>query len=416
MSHFSSVKILRIIARLNVGGPARHVVWLTKALQDGEFESLLLAGRVPAGEEDMGYVAEANGVEPVFIEEMSRELSIKDIVSLVKIFRLILREKPDIIHTHTAKAGTVGRSAAFLYRWLTPAVLAGRPRRLKVVHTFHGHVFHSYYGKFKTSLFVLIEKLLARFATDRIVVISNQQFDEIHGQVGIGKKEQFAVVPLGIDLEPFNAADMRRDELKSELAVDSSTILVGFVGRLTEIKNIQILLKVAHKYENLVDPALPRLHFVIAGDGHLRGSLEAEASELGIGNITFLGNREEIEAVYAGLDVVALTSLNEGTPLSLIEAMASGKPVISTTVGGVIDLLGPAVETLDGFAVCERGIGVEPLDPDAFLKGLIYLVKSERLREDLAAKGHDFVHGNYGKDRLTEDIRDLYRGLSGGST
>ena len=141
--------------------------------------------------------------------------------------------------------------------------------------------------------------------------------------------------------------------------------------------------------------------------------LEAEARELGIGNLTFVGNREDIEVVYAGLDVVALTSLNEGTPLSLIEGMASRKPVISTTVGGVVDLLGQAGEENDGFTVCERGIGVEQGNADAFLKGLIYLVKNERLREDLANKGHDFVHENYGKDRLIEDLLDLYRELLG---
>jgi glycosyltransferase involved in cell wall biosynthesis len=409
------MKIVRIIARLNVGGPARHVVWLTEALQNGEFESALVAGRVPPGEEDMAYVAEAAGVRPIFIEEMSRELSVKDIVSLIKVFRLLVREKPDIVHTHTAKAGTVGRAAAFLYRWLTPRALIGRPRRLAVVHTFHGHVFHSYYGKFKTSLFVLIEKMLARFATDRIIVISDQQFDEIHRRVGIGDEDQFTIIPLGIDPEPFAAATSRGRELREELAIDDSTLLIGFVGRLTEIKNIPLYLEVARAYETSSDATLPRLHFVIVGDGHLRPALEADAARLGLRSLTFLGNREEIEAVYAALDVVALTSLNEGTPLSLIEGMASRKPFISTTVGGVVDLLGPLRNGHEGFAVHEHGIGTEPANVGAFLKGLIYLVKSERLREELANKGHDFVRENYGKDRLIKDIRKLYRGLSDGN-
>src|SRR5437868_3062783 len=180
------MKILRIIARLNVGGPARHVVWLTKELQTDEFKSVLIAGSVPNGEADMRYFAAENGVEPMYIEEMSRELSPKDFFVLLKIYRLIKAEKPDIMHTHTAKAGTVGRQAAFLYRWLTWGTLIGRPRRVKIVHTFHGHVFHSYYGKFKTSIFLLIEKLLARFATDRSVVISDQQMEEIHEHCRIG--------------------------------------------------------------------------------------------------------------------------------------------------------------------------------------------------------------------------------------
>ncbi len=194
------MKILRIIARLNVGGPARHVVWLTKEVQDDEFQSLLIAGTVPGGEEDMAYFAEQHGVKPIFIEEMSRELALRDVVSLYKIYRRIKQEKPDVIHTHTAKAGTVGRIAAFFYRWLTWSTLIGRPRKVFILHTFHGHVFHSYYGKLKTSVFVAIEKILARVATDKIIVISQQQFQEIHHDTGIGRTLQFVVVPLGIDL------------------------------------------------------------------------------------------------------------------------------------------------------------------------------------------------------------------------
>ena len=181
------MKIVRIIARLNVGGPARHVVWLTKALQTAEFQSVLLTGTVPEGEEDMNYFAAENGVVPVFIAEMSRELSVKDIVSLWKVFRQIWREKPDIIHTHTAKAGTIGRVAGFLYRWLAW-------KRVKLIHTYHGHVFHSYYGKRKTKMFLLIEKTLAGL-TDKIIAISAQQKAEINEKFGVGKLEQFEIIP-----------------------------------------------------------------------------------------------------------------------------------------------------------------------------------------------------------------------------
>lgn len=404
------MKILRIIARLNVGGPARHVIWLTKGLQDAEFTSLLAAGRVPKGEEDMGYFAKAAGVQPIFVEEMSRELSPKDVVSLFKVWRLIARERPDVIHTHTAKAGTIGRSAAFLYRWLTPGSLIGRPRRIKVVHTFHGHVFHSYYGKIKTGVFLLIEKLLARCATNKIIVISDQQLREIHDVFGIGRREQFQVIPLGIELGPLSAP---ADTLRDELSIDDRTLLVGFLGRLTEIKDIPLLLRAVSEYCRLQDAELPGIHLVIAGDGHLRSELEAEAERLGVRNISFLGNRKEIGSIYAGLDVVALTSLNEGTPLSLIEAMASGTPVISTLVGGVVDLLGPVRDDRDGFSVCCRGIGVEPGDASKFAKGLIFLLKNERLRAELAAEGRQFVTRHYSKDRLIDDIRRLYREFEG---
>ena len=151
---------------------------------------------------------------------MSRELSPKDIVSLWKIYRQIRREKPDIIHTHTAKAGTVGRVAGFLYRWLTPKTLIGKPRRVKLVHTYHGHVFHSYYGASKTKIFLFIEKTLARLATDKIVVISDQQYREIHEKFGVGKKEQFQIIPLGIDLAPFADWQSKRNILREEIGAD----------------------------------------------------------------------------------------------------------------------------------------------------------------------------------------------------
>lgn len=193
-------RVLRIVARLNVGGPARHVTWLTAGLADRGYESWLLTGRVPPGEEDMSYFAAAHDVHPVVVPSMSRALSPKDILTVWKLYRLFCSLRPDIIHTHTAKAGTVGRVAGLLYRWLTPGTLVGRPRRCRLVHTFHGHVFHSYFGPKKTRFFLTIEKCLARLATDRIVVLSPQQFREIHHQFGVGQPQQYAVIPLGIDL------------------------------------------------------------------------------------------------------------------------------------------------------------------------------------------------------------------------
>ncbi len=408
------MKILRIIARLNVGGPARHVVWLTQALQNDQFQSALIAGRVPQGEDDMGYFACENGVEPVYIKELSRELSPKDIISLFKIYREIRRQKPDIIHTHTAKAGTIGRIAAFFYRWLTPATFIGKPRKVKVVHTFHGHVFHSYYDRQKTRLFIAIEKLLARIATDRIVVISKQQLSEIHKQFGIGRSEQFLVVPLGIDLDKYYDPIGKRGILRNEIGAADDEILVGAIGRLAEIKNITMLLDVASRYIAFRDPDWPSLRFVIIGDGNLRANLEAESSDRGLdGLFTFLGNRADIADLLPGLDIVALTSKNEGTPLSLIEAMAAGQPVISTAVGGVVDLLGGVGDEIDGFGICERGISIPSDKPEVFLKGLLYLAKNEKLRKRLVENGRVFVTANYSTSRLIKDITSLYLGLTG---
>jgi glycosyltransferase involved in cell wall biosynthesis len=400
------MKILRIIARLNVGGPARHVVWLTEALNDAEFESVLIAGTVPKGEESMNYLAAEHGVEPVFIEEMSRELSPKDVVSLIKIFLEIRSRRPDVIHTHTAKAGTVGRAAALLYRLTT---LGRRP--ITVFHTFHGHVFHSYYGRAKTSVFLAIEKLLARLATDKIVVISDQQRTEINEKFGVGRREQFEIIPLGIELDKLTASEERRAEFRGEMGAATDEVLVGFIGRLTEVKDVSLFLKVAA--EASAAGSLDRMRFLIVGDGHLRSPLEDEARALGIEErVRFVGNRTDTERVYSGLDIVALTSLNEGTPLSLIEAMAAGRPVISTVVGGVRDLLGDVTERHDGFNVYERGIGIECRSPTDYTKGLIYLMKNEKVRKTLADNARVFVHSAYSKDRLVHDIKQLYRSLT----
>lgn len=403
------MKIARIIARLNVGGPARHVVWLTHALQDEKFESVLLTGTVPEGEEDMSWFATQSNVSPRYIPEMSRELSPKDVVSLLKIYREFRREQPDIIHTHTAKAGTVGRVAGFFYRWLTWKTLVGRPRPVKFVHTYHGHVFHSYYGRRKTQFFLFIEKTLARLASDKIIVISNQQFDEIHRQFGVGKTEQFRVVPLGIDLAHFEKADEKRSLLRDEIGAESGEILVGLIGRLTEIKNHSLFLKVARIYQERRNEDFPKLRFLIVGDGHLRKSLEQEAKDLNISDlVTFLGNRNDTDVVYAGLDIVALTSNNEGTPLSLIEAMANSRAVVSTAVGGVVDLLGEVKEKKDGFEICERGLSVAPNNAEFFFKSLIYLAKSEKLRFELGKSGKKFAFSNYSKERLIAEIKELY--------
>lgn len=400
------MKIVRIIARLNVGGPARHVVWLNNALENDEYQSVLLTGSVPEGEEDMSYFATQYGVEPKFIEEMSRELSPKDIISLWKVFKELIREKPDIIHTHTAKAGTIGRVAGFFYRWLTF-------RKVKIIHTYHGHIFHSYYGNLKTKFFLFIEKSLAFFATDKIIVISQQQFEEIHNQFGVGKEKQFEVITLGIDLSSFQKWQEKRNILRDELKITDDEILVGLVGRLTEIKNISFFLQVAKLYKERRNSDFPKLKFVIIGDGNLRKSLEEEAETLDIKDVvSFLGNRNDTDVFYAGLDIVALTSLNEGTPLSLIEGMANSRAVISTAVGGVIDLLGEVKNEESGYTVCQRGVRVLLNEKEGFLSGLLRLAEESELRKECGEKGQEFIFSKYSKETLVKNIKNLYDDLT----
>jgi glycosyltransferase involved in cell wall biosynthesis len=411
------MKVLRIIARLNVGGPARHVVWLTEGLKPAGYETLLVTGVVAPGEDDMSYVAAAAGVRPFILPEMSREISFKDAVTVWKLFRLMQRERPDIVHTHTAKAGTVGRVAGFFYRWLTPGAFLGRPRRCSFVHTYHGHVFHSYYGPFKTRVFLGIEKTLARLATNRIIVISEQQRREINEVFGVGRPAQFAVIPLGIDMGLYASGQNRPARLRAELNATDDQVLVGIVGRLTEIKNHSLFLQAAALVSKWTGA---KVRFVIVGDGNLRGGLEEQAKTLGLtSGVSFLGTRQDPEDFYPALDIVALTSLNEGTPLTLIEAMANARPVIATAVGGVVDLLGRPAEPgkkpdqpADGYQLCERGLSVASGDAEGFARGLGRLIEDQALRAELGARGLEFVTQNYAKERLLRDISALYQELT----
>jgi glycosyltransferase involved in cell wall biosynthesis len=373
-------RILRVIARLNVGGPAQHVVWLSEALANDEFETLLVAGTVPPGEEEMSGFAAARGVTPLRIPSMSRELSWRDLTTIFKLWRVMVRFRPDIVHTHTAKAGAVGRLAGLLYR-----------KRCKFIHTFHGHIFHSYYGKWKTRLFLAIDRMLARLNTDRIIVVSAQQLVEIRETFRGGRPEQFVVIPLGIDLRsvaaPAPGAGGR----------ERPPLHVGIVGRLTAIKNHDLFLRVAARMRGAA-------RFVVYGDGAERERLERIAG----GAVEFAGSHA-IEEIYPQLDVVALTSRNEGTPLALIEAMAAEKPVISTAVGGVVDLLGDVVERCEGYDVRVRGITAASEDDAGFASGLARLLRDDTLRRRIVNEGKTYVEKHHSKEGLIAAMIRLYR-------
>ncbi|HEX3111182.1 MAG TPA: glycosyltransferase [Thermoanaerobaculia bacterium] len=370
------MRILRIIARLNVGGPAKHVVWLHEGLAKLGHECLLVTGTVPAGEQDMTLFATDHGVKPVVIPTMSRELSPADAVTIWRLWRLMREFRPDVVHTHTAKAGAVGRIAGLFYR------------RAKFVHTYHGHVFHSYYGRWKTRFFLAVERILARINTDRIVVLSEQQLHEIRDDFHVGSAEQFRIVPLGIDLQDLGGAGPAESRPHTQL-------VVGIVGRIAAIKNHDMFLRVAARLRG-------RARFVVYGDGADRAAMEQRA-----GNVEFAGTVEPRD-IYNSLDIVALTSRNEGTPLALIEAMACGKPVIATAVGGVVDLLGEVVERRDGFEIRERGITAAPDDDAGFASGLTLLLDDATLRRTLSERGISFVENGYSKERLVADILSLY--------
>ncbi len=404
--------MLRVIDRLNVGGPAKHVVWLTAGLEARGYETTLVTGNIAAGEGDMGYFAAERGVTPIVLSGMSRELGLGDVRTIFALVRILCRLRPDVVHTHKAKAGAVGRAAAFLYRWSTASALRLRPRRCRVVHTYHGHVFRGYFGSAKTALIVAIERALARI-TDRIVVLSEQQRREIHEDFRIGRAEQFDVVPLGIDTDPEARSAA---VLRAELGLHPTAPIVAIVGRLTEVKNHALFLEAAARVLRGSATACREARFVVVGDGHLRSALESRAADLGIADhVTFTGFRRDAPASYPAFDVVALTSVNEGTPVTLLEAMSASRAVVATEVGGIVDILGARLGVRDGVSLWERGATVPSGDAEAFARALATLLGDRPLREEMGRRGAEAVLHERSTERLFDRMAAVYEGIPGSS-
>ncbi len=377
------IKVLRIIARLNIGGPAIHVVLLNSHLNSGRFESLLVSGTENPGEGSMLDYALSHGVEPIIITEMVGEASLKprDIIALLKLYRLIHKEQFALVHTHTAKAGFLGRVAARL---------AGVP---VVVHTYHGHVLHGYYSPFKSLLLRFMERALARI-TDRIVAVSEGVKRELV-EYRIAPADKIAVIPLGFDLEPFLNSLSHRGQFRRELGLHDSAGLVGIVGRIFPIKNHRLFLDAAAR----VAAEEPDARFIIVGDGILRPEMEQHARALGISDrVIFTGWRRDLPRIYADLDVLVISSDNEGTTVSAIEAMASGCPVVATRVGGIPDLID------DG----ETGYLVPPGDARALAAAILRLLRDREAAGRIGSAARDAVRERFALARLVRDMERLY--------
>lgn len=376
------IRVMRIIARLNVGGPALHVTLLAERLRPPEFESTLVCGRIGPGEGDMAYLAEERGITPVFVPELGRELHpLRDLVTLFKLWRLMRRLKPDVVHTHTAKAGFVGRWAAWLARV---------PVR---VHTYHGHVFHGYFGAAKTRLFLTLERLTARL-TDRLITISPALRDELAGVYRVAPAQKFAVVPLGLELAQYAAAPRRTGTLRAAHLIPPDAPLIGIVGRIVPIKNHALFLEMAGR----VLQSQPDAYFVIVGDGEDRLAIETLADRLGLRKrVVFTGWLRDLAPVFSDLDLLVLSSDNEGTPTAIMQALAAGARVVSTAVGGVPDLLrGGAWGRL-----------VPPGDPDALAEAVLSALRDPAPEPSI----REAVLAEYDAGRLADSLAALYRAL-----
>jgi glycosyltransferase involved in cell wall biosynthesis len=378
-----------VIARLNMGGPALHVAYLTDGLKRRGYDTMLVAGSLARGEDSMAFVADARDVPVIRIDELGREISpLRDLIATVRLARLIRRERPQILHTHTAKAGTVGRVAA---------LLAGSRRPPIVVHTFHGHVLRGYFGPVRSLFFRLLERWLAG-RTTALIAVSPQVRDDLVS-LGIAPRERFAVIRLGIELdERITAEQNGRFESRRYLGIPGERFAVGWVGRMTAVKRTDdVLVAFKRLRESGVDATL-----CMVGDGPDRAGLEQRAHDLGIvRDILFLGYQEDVAPFYAAFDALVLPSSNEGTPVSVIEALGAGRPVVATRVGGVPDVVRDGV---DGFLV-EAGATDELADR------LAQLAQDPALRERMGNQGRERVLPRYAVERLVDDVDRLYRSL-----
>jgi glycosyltransferase involved in cell wall biosynthesis len=389
-------KILRIINRFNLGGPTFNVAYLSKYLSP-EFETILIGGAKDDSEDSSEFILENLGLKPIIIPEMKREIDFRnDRIAYKKIKSIIQEFKPDIVHTHAAKAGALGRLAAHACK--VPVI----------VHTFHGHVFHSYFGKTKTAVFKSVERHLAKKST-AIIAISDIQKQELSVEHKICLPEKIKVIPLGFDLSRFRENQVeKRNAFRTEYKISDNEVAIVIVGRLVPIKNHGMFLR---GLKLAIEKSAGPVRAFIVGDGEERASLETIATGLGFDFateqkkekklLTFTSWIKDVDRVFAGSDIVCLTSWNEGTPVSLIEAQASGKPVITTKVGGVENVVIPEKTAF----LCNPG------DEKTFAEKLSILIDNPAKRMEMGASGWEAVGQKFHYTRLVSDMSTFYNSL-----
>lgn len=390
-------KVLRILNRLIIGGPLLNAAYLTKYLAP-EFETLLVVGEKESHEKDASFITDELGVKPLYLPEMGRSINpLKDYSALRRMKDIIRDFKPDIVHTHAAKPGAIGRMAA--HQLKVPVI----------VHTYHGHVFHSYFSSVKSRLILEAERYLAKRST-AIIAISTTQQKELVEDFKIAPADKFRIIPLGLDLDKFSTDyNSKRKKFREEFSLNDDVIAIAIIGRLVPVKNHALFLE---GLQYVLNNTTRKVKAFIVGDGETRTALELKAKELGISftgekdtnhshPLVFTSWRSDVDVINAGVDIIALTSFNEGTPVSLIEAQAANNPIVATSVGGISDVV------LEG-----KSALLSPLsDNQKFCSNLLALVNDDELRINLSQQGNSFVKEQFSYQRLMKDMSSLYHDL-----
>ena len=377
----SRIRVLRIIARMNVGGPAVQISGLMRHLNADQFDQQLVTGFCATDEADY-LETQAPDVIATRISGLGRAVRLTDDLKTVpRLVSIIQAFQPDIIHTHTAKAGTLGRVAA-----------TGARTRARVVHTYHGHLLHGYFSTRKTQAVVQLERMLAR-RTDRLVAVGPRVRDDLLA-ARIGSPCQYAVIPPGLALGTLPTKSLARDAL----GLDPQAPVIGMVGRITNIKRPDRFLDSVQ----LLHRTHPEAVFIVAGSGDEEATLRDRVRQAGL-PVKMLGWRSDIEQILAACDILVLTSDNEGTPLSLIQAAMAGLPVVATDVGSVKDV------------VSDRETGLLcPTSAPAITSALAELLDDPDLAHKLGQSAQAKAWQEYGVERLADDHARLYESLARG--
>lgn len=385
------IRVLRIIARLNVGGPAIQAIMLTRLLEPRGYRTRLVRGREGPAEGNMDYLAADVGVAPTLVGSIRRDPGPQDLVAMVNLVGILRRDRPALVHTHAAKAGTLGRLATLL-------AFPRRERRPRIVHTFHGHSLTGYFSGRKAGVYRMIERSLAR-RSDVLVAVSDEVRDELV-QMEVAAADRFVVIPLGFNLAPFmddSDRAVRRADLRAQWSIGADESVVTLVARLVPIKRVDRFLRVAR-----ILAERPKMRFVVVGDGELREALAASADARALGDrLLWAGFRRDMPDVCFASDVIMLTSDNEGTPVSLIEAQAAAVPTVSTDVGGVCSTV------RDG----QTGVLLPREDISGLAAGVSRLLDERELALCMAAAGRQHAASSYSIGRLVDDHDELYRRL-----